>query len=835
MRIFEKIRGRQANILIPLALVLATTIAGAELPAVTRVEQIRHMTANEAAKAYPVRIQAVVTYYNFEFGDLFIQDSSAGVWVDPGDTKLEVEAGSLVEVTGRTSAGDFSPDIHSAKLRILGKALLPDPKVVGSDELASGRQDSQRVQVEAVVRSAVARRGGVVLNISSGAFDWTAFVLGVADAPRDLVDARIRIRGVFAGLYTSSGSQLLGFQVLVPRWADVEVVDRPTKNLFDLPVRPLHWVLRLTPEGTFTHRVHVQGVVLYQRPGRDLFIRDSIEALRIRSSQTSAVQIGDRISAAGFPVIGDFTPIMRDAVFQKSSSGPPPEPLDVKPADLQGGLYNANLVRFPAQLLSHSARAHLEILELQAGGIAFTAERERGTGGPAFESLPDGSRLSVTGIAIVEPDDREQRQAAGFKLLLRKPDDVVLLGAPSWWTISRILALLTFLMVVILLGTLWMSALHRRVKEQTEALRASLESTADGILVSDSTGKMVRYNQKFAKLWNIPAHILASGDENAALAFVQPQLKDPEGFVAKVRQLYFADRAIDDVIEFKDGRVFERHSEPQRLNGKTVGRVWGFRDVTERRRAEQELSLAKEAAETASMAKSSFLANMSHEIRTPMNGVMGMIELALDTELTADQEEYLKMARSSSESLLTVINDILDFSKIEAGKLDLDVVEFNLREILDETLKTFSVLAQQKRVSLTAEIHPNVPVFVESDKTRLRQVITNLLGNALKFTDNGAVVLRVDNQGEAGGQVRLHFAVRDTGVGIPSAKQKLIFEAFSQADASTTRKYGGTGLGLTISSRLVKMMGGEMWVESEPGAGSTFHFTTELKTVCCAQ
>lgn len=373
----------------------------------------------------------------------------------------------------------------------------------------------------------------------------------------------------------------------------------------------------------------------------------------------------------------------------------------------------------------------------------------------------------------------------------------------------------------------------QRSEETNRQLAAIVEQSEEAMLTVDLNGNITSWNLGAEKLYGY-ARQIALGN---SITFLLPPHHSPTELI--------------NILQHDEDKLYTRRYEIQMLDfnghvldiamtttpllntqGKHSGEICIGRDITERKRFEQALLQAKEAAETAMRAKATFLAMMSHEIRTPMNGIIGMTRLTLATHLDEEQRDYLECVQSSADSLLIILNDILDLSKIEAGKLTLDISPFAIKNLIKDIIKLFTAPAYSKAITLKNSIESHIPSHLLGDSVRLRQIISNLLNNALKFTSQGYVAIEVTpHKINKENYYGLHFCISDTGIGIPEDKLEIIFAPFSQADSSTTRHFGGTGLGLTISSRLIELMNGQIWVESIVGKGSSFHFIVELETL----
>jgi len=694
----------------------------------TTAREAHSLTAQEAARAYPVHLRAVVTYddpyVDPRHDAMFVHDATGSIFVSvPKRPVVAVHAGTLIDLEGVSAPGDFAPIVDQPKIKVLGESHVPAhaPRM-GLARLLTGTEDGQWVEVEGLVRSV--EESGQNVTLTLAATDGLVPAITVKETGADynrLIDAKILIHANQAPFFTRN-RQMTGVRLFFPSLHEVKVEEGSPAEAFSLPVQPVNSLLRFAPDLAGLHRVHVRGVVTLDWPGRSLCIQDGTQGLCVGTSQTTILQAGDIADVAGFPTPGTYNPTLEDAILRRQGTGTPVAAASVTHEQALSGEYDAQPVRIEGLLTSQDRADGDLVLVLSSGSALFSAILPGNREGSKIPEWQPGSKLQLTGVCTVQGDVSRAAGRSGiaqpnaFRILLRSPADVVVLQSPPWLTARRGLATLGLTFLAIMLVLIWVGVLRHRVRQHTGTIRKQLEEAA------------------------------------------------------KLRQ----------------------------------------------------------AAEDGNRAKSEFLANMSHEIRTPMNGVLGMVDLLLEAGLNAEQLDYASMVKSSAESLLTVINDILDFSKIEAGKLELESIEFKLRGSVTATAKALALRAHQKGLELTCDIRPEVPEEVMADPTRLRQIIINLVGNAVKFTQQGEVGLKVALESRTQDQVLLHFVVQDTGIGIAPQKQKLIFEAFSQADGSTARKFGGTGLGLTISKRLVELMGGRIWVESVEGKGSAFHFTANL-------
>ncbi len=678
---------------------------GAPARILRHVADIRTLSPEAANGGIPVLLTGTVTYNHRLDYTLFVQDETGGVYVScTGGEPPRVTAGDVVEVRGRTAAGDFAPIISGAILHTIGRGPLPQPARVPLESILEGIADSQWVEAEGIVHRIGRDFSHPTLQVMIGA--RRVYVrLGEDQRPigPEYLDARVRIRGV-AGAIFDAKRQLLGIQIHVPGLDFARIIDRSSEQT---SVARISELLQFSVKRPPSRRARISGTVVRSLPSGMVYVRDGTGAAEVRPQDQISVEEGDLVEVTGYVQGAHFSPALEDAVLRRTGRGGRPAARRVTAQIAADGAYDAELIEVDGVLVDHLNTGSERVLVMASGTISFKVhDLSRSISG-----LERGARLRVRGICRMEPENLFLPGAPQtFALLSSSAADIEVLRQAPWLTAKRATTVLGLALLGGCAALVWISLLRRRVRAQTAVIQRKLDMEAS----------------------------------------------------------------------------------------------------------------LKKAAEAANQAKNEFLANMSHEIRTPMNGIIGFAGLALERATDRELREYLTTIAESADGLLAVVNGILDFSKIEAGQLTLEEVPLSAGEVMRSVVRLFVPKADEKGLALGCDVASDVPEWLIGDPGRLRQVLLNLVGNAVKFTHAGAVTCRVDVAGSASERVELRFVVKDTGIGIDADRQKVVFDAFTQADSSISRRFGGTGLGLAVSSRLARMAGGRIHLVSAPGVGTTF-------------
>ena len=799
------------------------------LPLLTRVEQIRNLTPDEANLAYPILVRAVVTYFNPGEQDLFIQDSTAGIWVNIGSAKPPVQPGQLVEVEGISTAADFAPSIDKPQIRVLGQAPLPEPRRVLFERMASTQEDSQWVEVEGIVHTASKEGDTLFLDVAAeGGRLRVEFPAFHDPIPASLVDAKVRIQGVCGAIFNQK-NQMTGVILYSPNLNQLRIIEPAPTNAFVAPRRPVASLLRFTPQGASGHRVRVHGVVTLQQPGSLLFIKEENDGLQVHTLETTSVQAGDLVEVVGFPAVGEYAAVLRDAVFRRIGTGPSPVPISVTANQALDGSHDADFVRIQARLLDVIPGPGLHTLNMKSGNILFLAQVEDSPSKKKREALEPGSLLQLTGICMLEADESHNPRA--FRILVRSSDDVALIDPPPWWTFTRMLRMMSILAALVVVSTLWAMLLKRQVAEKTESIRDSLQREAaareryqelfenanDMVFTCDLEGRFSSLNKAGRRMTGCDL------PETLNMNLVQILAPEYSGLARQMLQEASQEEQHTYEVEIVTKkntrlrvdlgtRLIQRRGEPPEVQG--IGR-----DITRHRRLEDQLRHAQKMEAAGRLA-----GGVAHDFNNLLTVISGFGQLVMGRLDPADPK-YPHMAEllKAADRGATLTRQLLAFSRqqvLQPQVLDMNNTLANINRMLRHLIGEDIELVVVPGKDLGR---------VKADPGEIDQVILNLAVNARDAMPHGGkLTLQTENVTVDEVRATSHYPLRpgryvmlsvsDTGCGMDAETQKHIFEPFF-----TTKEQGkGTGLGLATVHGIVHQSGGFIYVYSELGSGSIF-------------
>jgi signal transduction histidine kinase len=840
----------------------------------TNALAVHRLSREESALAHPVRLKGVVTYSDPQWSLLFVRDDTAGVFLSLTGGTYPTNK-ELVEIMGRTADGGFLPLVDGATWRHAGLGSMPEPRRIRQPDRFGAEIDCEWSEFVGVVRRVTLNPDQSHLQLEVMDQGWRARVFlrvpsgDDTTALTNLINARISAVGVGGIDYDSQGG--LNLKLFVPGRACMRVLDQPTADPFLQPCWSLATVRASSGTNTPAYRIHVRGIVTFLSPTGEIVMQEGSSAVRVLTAETNQFKLGDALDAVGFVGPGVFSPMIEDAVIHAATAEIHADPVSVSPATVLWSDYDARLVRVTGLLQSREITGENHILTLLQDGILFGVSLQRSIDAREWTALKKGDRVAVTGICAIQGGQRGAPQS--FQVQLRSSSGAVLQPAVHVFPAWQVLTIVAVGATAWGLAVLWGIALRRRVREQTSELASSLsllnatiESTADGILVIDTNGVVSSRNTKFTQMWRLPSEIANSKDDRLLLNFVSAQLKDGQAFLSRVREVYANSEAESfDTLEFKDGRIFERFSQPQRLEGKCVGRVWCFRDVTQRKQGESELDRAHKQLVDASrkVGMAEVATGVLHNVGNVLNSVNVSATLINDrlhqsrihsfaqasalieerigdlaTFFTQDPKgkklpSYLKAlshaliqehrsVQAEVESLRKNVEHIKVIVAMQQGyaRVGGALEESDPKDVMEDAIQIDCVGYEQEQIQLIRE-YQAVP-RVSVDRHKVLQILVNLLSNArhaLEHTAKGErqVILSIFPDGAD----RVCFRVRDNGSGIKPHNLNRIFN-----QGFTTRK-NGHGFGLHSGANAAKEMHGSLSVKSDgPGKGASF--TLEL-------